>query len=41
MTADAMMSCQKRIVQTIQDSQADYVIGLKGNQPTLLEEVSL
>ena len=39
-TADAM-SCQKRIVQTIQDSQADYVIGLKGNQPTLLEEVSL
>lgn len=39
-TADAM-SCQKNIVQKIQDGKADYVIGLKGNQPTLLEEVSL
>ena len=39
-TADAM-SCQKRIVQKIQDSQANYVIGLKRNQPALLEDVSL
>ena len=39
-TADAM-SCQKSIVQKIQDSRADYVIGLKGNQPALLEDVSL
>ena len=39
-TADAM-SCQKSIVQKIQDSRADYVIGLKGNQPALLEVVSL
>ena len=35
------MSCRKNIVQRIQDNEADYVIGLKGNQPTLLEEVSL
>lgn len=39
-TADAM-SCQKSIVQKIQDAKADYVIGLKGNQPSLLENVSL
>ena len=39
-TADAM-SCQKGIVEKIQEKRADYVIGLKGNQPTLLENVSL
>ena len=39
-TADAM-SCQKGIVQTIQEKEADYVIGLKANQPALLEDVSL
>lgn len=39
-TADAM-SCQKTIVQKIQEGKADYVIGLKGNQPALLEDVSL
>lgn len=39
-TADAM-SCQKGIVEKIQEKKADYVIGLKGNQPTLLENVSL
>ena len=39
-TADAM-SCQKAIVQKIREKKADYVIGLKGNQPTLLEDVSL
>ncbi len=33
-TADAM-SCQKNIVQKIRDNEADYVIGLKGNQPAL------
>lgn len=39
-TADAMSS-QKNIVQKIRDNEADYVIGLKGNQPALLEDVSL
>ena len=39
-TADAM-SCQKAIVRKIQEGKADYVIGLKGNQPALLEDVSL
>ena len=39
-TADAM-SCQKNIVQKIRDNEADYVIGLKGNQPALLEDVTL
>lgn len=38
--ADAM-SFQKCIVQKIQDSQVDYVIALKGNQPALLKEGSL
>lgn len=37
-TADAM-SCQKEIVKTITDREADYVIALKGNQPRLLEDV--
>lgn len=39
-TADAM-SCQKTIAKKIRDGKADYVIGLKGNQPILLEDVSL
>ena len=39
-TADAM-SCQKEIVKRIQEGKADYVIGLKGNQPSLLEDISL
>lgn len=39
-TADAM-SCQKGIVKKIHDKKADYVIGLKGNQATLLNDVSL
>ena len=39
-TADAM-SCQKEIVKKIMEGGADYVIGLKGNQPGLLEDVSL
>ena len=39
-TADAM-SCQKKIVEQIQNGGADYVIGLKGNQSALLENVSL
>ena len=39
-TADAM-SCQKTIVQKICGKRAEYVIGLKGNQPALLEDVSL
>ena len=37
-TADAM-SCQKEIVKKIQEGKADYVIGLKGNQPALLNIV--
>ena len=39
-TADAM-SCQKEIVKKIWEGNADYVIGLKNNQPTLLEDISL
>ncbi len=39
-TADAM-SCQKEIVRKIQEGKADYVIGLKGNQSTLLENTAL
>jgi len=37
-TIDAM-GCQKKIVEKIIDKEADYVIGLKGNQGNLLEEV--
>ena len=36
-TADAM-SCQKEIVKRIRENGADYVIGLKENQPTLRNE---
>lgn len=39
-TADAM-SCQKKITQTITSKKADYVIGLKGNQSSLCEDVAL
>ena len=39
-SADAM-SCQKKIAEQIHNGGADYVIGLKSNQPTLLENVSL
>ena len=39
-TADAM-SCQKEIVQTIQEKEADYCIALKENQPTLYENIDL
>lgn len=39
-TADAM-SCQKEIVRTIIDGKADFCIALKGNQPTMLENISL
>ena len=39
-TADAM-SCQKKIVASIIKKQADYVIGLKGNQGELLEYAEL
>ena len=38
-TIDAA-GCQKRIVAKIAEKKADYVIGLKGNQPTMLEEMS-
>jgi len=36
-TADAM-SCQKKIVEKITEKGADYVIGLKGNQPALYKD---
>lgn len=39
-TADAMI-CQKEIVRKIREGKADYVISLKGNQPALLEDISL
>jgi predicted transposase YbfD/YdcC len=38
-TADAM-SCQTEIVKKIVEKKADYVIGLKDNQPTMHAEVS-
>ena len=37
-TADAM-SCQKEIVKKIVEKEADYVLGLKDNQPTMRREV--
>lgn len=37
-TADAM-SCQKEITKKITEKDADYVLGLKDNQPTLRREV--
>ncbi|NCC85867.1 MAG: ISAs1 family transposase [Clostridia bacterium] len=39
-TTDAM-SCQKKIVQAIAAGKADYVIGLKENQPMLLHDAQL
>lgn len=38
-TADAM-HCQKQTVATIRKQGGDYLLTLKGNQPTLLESVS-
>ena len=38
-TADSM-SCQKEIVKTIIKKEADYVLGLKENQPTMHSEVA-
>lgn len=37
-TADAM-SCQKEITKKLTEKHADYVLGLKDNQPTLRREV--
>ena len=39
-TIDAM-GCQRRICRQIIDQQADYVIGLKGNQGSLRDDVEL
>ena len=36
-TADAM-SCQKKNRETITEKKADYVIGLKQNQPALYKD---
>ena len=38
MTVDAM-GCQKQIVNAIRDQQADYVVTVKGNQPTVREQI--
>ena len=37
-TLDAM-GCQTEIAKTIVDKQADYVLAVKGNQPTLLDDL--
>jgi predicted transposase YbfD/YdcC len=37
-TIDAM-GCQKKIAQTIVDNNADYVLAVKDNQPSLLEDL--
>jgi len=39
-TIDAM-GCQKEIVETIREQQADYVIAVKGNQKTLHDDIRL
>ena len=39
-TVDAM-GCQRKIAKKIVENQADYVLGLKGNQPELLDDVKL
>ncbi len=40
-TIDAM-GCQRKIVEKIvKDKKADYVLGVKGNQPTLLDDIKL
>lgn len=39
-TVDAM-GCQRNIAEKIIDAKADYVLGLKGNQGKLLEDVQL
>ena len=38
-TTDAM-GCQKEIARTIREAEADYVLAVKGNQPTLLQIVA-
>ena len=37
-TIDAM-GCQKEVAQKILDKDADYVLAVKGNQPTLREKI--
>jgi predicted transposase YbfD/YdcC len=34
------MGCQKEIAQAIRDTKADYLLQVKGNQPTLLADIS-
>lgn len=38
-TADAL-NCQKKTVQTVLDGQADYLLGVKDNQPNLHQQVA-
>ena len=35
------MGCQRGIAKKIMDKKADYIIALKGNQGTLLEDVEV
>jgi len=35
------MGCQREIAKQIREHKAHYLLGLKGNQPTLLEEVEM
>lgn len=35
------IGCQREIVKQIRDQKAHYLIGLKGNQPSLMEEVEM
>jgi hypothetical protein len=35
------MFCQRELCQQVLDSEGDYLIAVKGNQPTLLREIEL
>ena len=37
---DAMF-CQREVCQQVLDAEGDYLIAVKGNQPTLLREIEL
>ena len=40
-TADALHTQRETASQIVEGNKADYVFTVKGNQPTLLEEVEL
>jgi hypothetical protein len=35
------MFCQREVCQQVLDSEGDYLIAVKGNQPRLLREIEL